>query len=213
MHNIEKNYYELRAQETLIKLFGVSLAHSDKPDLISESGYGVEVTRAIDKTQEENFKFFQNKMKNKCINSIPPKSLKRFKKNNQEIHTNPFNNKVFALSGSLWGSSGNVINSIKNKIDIINRNNYVVSNVDLYVFTDSFRQYDEYDAQEIMHEIKTYQSDYDLRFKKIYLDDTGYFYVIDLVNEKTEFINTDPYLSEIVRSAKEKAMLIEKSLH
>lgn len=211
MHNTEKNYYELRAQITLKKLFDISLEHSDRPDLVSESGYGIEITRAINTTQEENYKFFHNKMKNNSIHSIPKKSLNRFEKDNLEVLE--IDNKIIGYTGFRWHSNINVINAIKHKINLINQDGYSVNQIDLYVFTDDFKQYDADDVKEIMTEIKVYQSQYNKHMNKVFLDDTGYFYVIDLANEKIEFINTDPYLSEIVRSAKKKAMLIEKSLH
>lgn len=186
-HHLEKNFYEIRALLILQKLFGNeynTLYRSECPDLISiNQEFGVEITRAIDKKTESEHKYFNNKLKNHRISEINKNKLETFQ-NSEKLKRKIFyseNNIIKGYSFFKWHSNDLLIETIHHKIKLINDGNYKpLQNIDLYVFSDSFNDYDDVDINEIMRKTIDNQKHFKIKFRNIYFDDLYFLYKIDL---------------------------------
>ncbi len=204
-HNLEKLFYEYRAKYTLEKLFFTEygeLTHSDKPDLISSNGDGIEVTRAINPVRAKDDRFFNKNIRNN--EDVGINTLKNFCKNSNIVVPFYDNGKFIGNSYAynVWVSNDLIINTILNKISVINKNSYKkTNNLDLYIFSDSYKEYDEKDVFNILSDVKKDLNG--IRF--LYIDDCGWFYKCDLLNGEVSFFNTENVLHSICTKARNKA--------
>lgn len=116
IHNLEKNYYEIRALLTLKKLFDiefVNLEHSDKPDLWDEKKkFGIEVVRAFDELREQKLSFYSKNIKGK--NDIQQKIKDKFSTKGYEILY--YNKKTIGFSSPIkWNNTQLAITQIRKK--------------------------------------------------------------------------------------------------
>lgn len=150
------------AKELLVLIFKdryVNLFVSDKPDLQDENGYGVEVTRAVNKKFEESLSAYQNrKLKNKSVISYCDCRIIQFQKESEETKLQQLRE------------------AYEKKIAILNRGEYKVSNdVDLLMFSsicDSNLELLLNDFSKIAQR----------NFRYVYIVGYKFFYEFDLTN-------------------------------
>ena len=207
-HNTNKNYYEIRALLTLQTLFPEkyqSLIHSDKPDLIDASNnMGVEVCRVVNDEFEKRFSYFSDSIKNKSIFDINEKGLNSFTANGNElilydnIGLKPSDYVAGFYTNSTWHSNDLAIQCFIKKLETIKKNsNYGCNVLNLYVFSDSFTQYDLNDIKKIIAAIKNSAIYSSVKIDTIYFDDCGWFYECKLATDEIEFFNTEKFLHNI----------------
>ncbi len=176
-----KYFYEIRALLTLKALFAEkmeSAVHSDSPDIHLSDTCGIEVTRCTD--NEDQKAFFDKYLQGKSISSVEKSKIYNFEKHG---------NKIFEYNGQIggyipeakWHSTGNIINTIEKKIDKLNKSSYAgFVDIDLYVFSDSFDEYDIQDLKEITSVVISYQNTKSKKYNKLYFDDEGLLFECDL---------------------------------
>ena len=211
-HNTEKDFYEIRALLTLQRVVGNeynSLVRSESPDLVSApKEFGVEITRTVDTESEAEHKFFNKEIKSHSVSEIDDKKLKSFQKSGKLISTLPIDGiqRVIGYSVAHWHSNDLVIETISRKIQLVNNGNYQsLKHLDLYVFSDSFNEYDECDIEDIMEKTVIAQAQYDIRFRYVFFDDVYSFFQIDLHNQKYRRFDITDISHEICSQAKKKA--------
>lgn len=212
-HSKEKQFYEMRAKLTLERIpklgYG-QLIMSEKPDLLSSDGkYGIEVTRAIDNHDAEQIAIYQKLFDRKQIDEISPKNLELFCKDGSELLvTGDFNveppNIICGFShSSWWFNTWKVKNAIKKKLLHINKVQYhTTERLALYVFTDSFMDYESSDIKDVLEHIFPCQDICKISFDTIYIDDCGWFYECDMRRKRFRFFDTQSILRSINEDAK-----------
>lgn len=210
-HNREKNYYETRALLTLerLNLFETGyLVKSERPDFISADGkYGVEVTRTVYEEDAVNNTIFEKNLKGKSFTNVRKDLLRRFYSNGA---TPTFTHNLGLLPPNVffgyaakarWFSTNQACNTIKKKFLHINHTPYQESEIlNLYVFSESFRDYELHHIRRIIDEIK--KETYNRRFNTIYFDDCGWFYECNLDSDTIRFFDTQAFLHDICVEAK-----------
>ena len=213
-HDYEKIYYETRAKLTLQRLFPEefnSLVSSDKPDLkTADNQIGIEVTRAINYHDAEKVAFFRKELCGRLRNQVDSKKLEKFCSDGTQISVyNGSQDSI--LQGTIlgfappavWQNTQLVKNAIKQKIIHINRVPYQdTEQLNLYVFSDTFKSYEMSDMKEILDHIMRCQPICKKKFSVVYFDDCGWFYRCDLENGKIEFYSTEEIIHTICVDAK-----------
>lgn len=214
-HNIGKAYYEYRALFTLQKLFPSeydSFLHNDKPDLYNdEQDMGIEVVRGTNAQSEKRMSFFQKHIDMRLLDEIPRDKMKWFEMNGCEVITGADlgvmgeERAVGYIPEARWFSTINLERAIKQKVEYIDRTNWRVNQLSLYVFSDSFKEYDLPDIIKLVKFTQDLQSYKNRKYKSLYIDDCGWFYRCDLQNSRIMFYDTEKILHEICVMAKEAA--------
>ena len=100
-----------------------------------------------------------------------------------------------------WFSTNHACNIIKKKFQLINNKPYQESEIlNLYVFSESFMDYELHHIRQIIDEIK--KRTYNRRFNTIYFDDCGWFYECNLDSDTIRFFDTQAFLHDICVEAK-----------
>ena len=210
-HNREKDYYETRARLTLerLNLFEAGyLVKSERPDFISVDGkYGIEVTRTVYKEDVENSAIFRKYLKGNNITNVRNDMLRRFYANGatptftHNLGIFPPNIFFGYVAKARWFSTNQACNTIKKKFQHINHTPYQESEIlNLYVFSDSFRDYELHHIRRIIDEIK--KETYTKRFNTIYFDDCGWFYECNLDSDTIRLFDTQAFLHDVCVGAK-----------
>lgn len=210
-HNREKDYYETRARLTLerLNLFEAGyLVKSERPDFISVDGkYGIEVTRTVYKEDVENSAIFRKYLKGNNITNVRNDMVRRFYANGATPtfthNLGIFPPNIFFGYGAKarWFSTNQACNAIKKKFQHINNTPYQESEIlNLYVFSESFREYELHHIRRIIDEIK--KETYNRRFNTIYFDDCGWFYECNLDSDTIRFFDTQAFLHDVCVEAK-----------
>lgn len=211
-HNISKNYYELRALYTLQALFPCefeNLIHSDKPDLFDQHNHlGIEVVRAANNSIEEYSSFFQNYLKCKSIKEIDKSKCEVFLKAGYKLlfsdDTEP---KVIGYSSpAIWHSTAVLMNSISKKTKLLETYMGNCAKMALYLFTDSFMEYETDDIIELVDYIYRKQQKKDCKYSTLYVDDCGWFYKCDIPSKSIRFYQTNSILHAVCEKAKAVAL-------
>ena len=118
-HNTEKDFYEIKSQITLQKLFRNEysrLIRSESPDLITDDlDIGVEITRAINQQDKKEREFFHNSLMNSDISRVDLKILKIFQKNGKQILKRPDSEIIIGYTYGFWHSNSNIIDAVTKK--------------------------------------------------------------------------------------------------
>lgn len=211
-HNREKDYYEIRALLTLEKFFKKeygNLIRSESPDLISENReIGIEITRTVNNQSEQEHKIISKEIMNNSLTDIDREKIEFVQKSGKQIQFAVINGEKRAIGYSdfLWHTNKLVIDTIVRKIELINKGKYqITKHLDLYVFSDSFNEYDDTDINEIMNEILNVQSKYDIKLRYIFFDDLCTLYLLDLLNKKINSYDMNCIIHDICVKAKKEA--------
>lgn len=212
-HISDKDFYEVRAELTINRLYGKKykgLVRSDKPDLMtSDNKFGIEVTRALSPHDAEQSSFFAKELKNRSITEVPERKIDRFCSDGTEIIIG--DSTYGQLQGKIigyfpkakWHNDKLVIETIERKVDTISRKGYRnVEHLELYVFSDSFKEYETEHITDIVNQTIEYQSKKEIKFETLFFDDCGWFYRCDLVHGNIEFQNTERITHRVCQEAK-----------
>ena len=143
----------------------------DRPDLINDTeSWGIEVVRDLDPRVQESQHHLQS-VCNLPFSEWPAKKTKILSKNNVALTISDDK-----LQSALLSTSPNTpvktIQTIKRKIDLLNKKNYrTLSRYDLFVFVDTTcidKSYTSFVIQ-IIEEVIAYQKNYELKYSTIYL--------------------------------------------
>lgn len=137
-----------------------------------------------------------------------PKALESFQKSGKRIFSIDLNGeeKVCGYSFAAWHSNELVIDTIARKIRLINKGKFqITKHIDLYVFSDSFDEYDDDDIDEIMNAAIKNQNEYEIQFRYIYFDDLYSFVMIDLSNRNYKRFDIRNIITNICEQAKSEA--------
>lgn len=211
IHSANKKYYETRALLTLKALFPDEFSewfNSDRPDLVSNNKIkGIEVVRAVDRSREEASSYYAKFMGGKFENSIPEEKLNKFIALGNhyvtlnEIDPNMPPKIVGYSSGIRWHTTNNIFQAISKKVDYLDDTKWCTQYVSLYIFTDSFKEYDENDIKEIVNKIQQLQNNKKMKYEFLFVDDCGWFHKCNLKTGKYEFYNTESKLHCICKEA------------
>ncbi|MBQ2955645.1 MAG: hypothetical protein IJE08_04200 [Clostridia bacterium] len=209
-HDTHKYYYEYRALYTLEHLFPEkfrSLMHSDSPDLVtSDNSIGIEVVRAVSNKNEQAFAFFEKELKGKRVDEVPQNKLNRFTETNLPL---VYEDKIFGFSPvcGVWHNTRLLQHAVASKVKKLDGYSGRASKLELYVFTDTFEDYEVDEIKQLVEILKAAQHSSEFQFTTLYVDDCGWFYQCDLLNDKIEFFETKSYLRSICQSAKDAATI------
>ena len=212
-HDYEKIYYETRAKLTLQRLFPEelsSLISSDKPDLkTTDNKVGIEVTRAVSYHDAEKTSFFSKELCGKLESQVDHKKLEKFCNDGtrlllkDDIGAEPDDEIIGFSPEAVWHNTQLVENTIKQKIIHINQVPYQdTERLNLYVFSDTFKDYKMSDMEELVDHIMKCQPICEKRFKILYFDDCGWFYRCDLESGEIIFYSTEEIIHAICVDAK-----------
>lgn len=214
-HDVQKHYYEYRALFTLQKLYPQeygTLIHGDKPDLSDDGkNAGIEVVRGADIQWEKHSSYFQKHLKDRMIGEIPKQKIGWFTANGYEITTRgdlglkPAEEIVGYIPETRWINTSNLERVIKQKIEYIDKTNWRVSQLSLYIFSDFFKMYERGDIEKLVRLAQEQQEKKNNQYRLLYVDDCGWFYRCDLSSGQIDFIDTDEILHEICVRAKAHA--------
>ena len=214
-HNMHKNYYEYRALYTLQKLYPSeygNFIHGDKPDLFDpNTSVGVEVVRAVDPKSEENMAYFNRYLNKRPLCEIPDKQLLNFEESDNHIITmgdlslEPFDMVIGYTPPAIWFNLNSLKNAINKKTDYLDRTTWKTETLELYLFTDSFKEYELQDVFEIVRYTQVMQTGKKRQYRSLFVDDCGWFYRCDLQNSRIIYHNTEEILHEICVRSKETA--------
>lgn len=209
-HNTEKDFYEIKAQITLKKMFSTEysrLIRSESPDLITNDlEIGVEVTRAVNPQDEKERKYFERELINSDVSNVNPEKLEAFHRNGKQILKLPDSEKIIGYSDGFWHSNINIIGAVTKKIKAINCGKYrSVKYMDVYVFSQAEFTYDDCDLDEIMKSIIELQSKYDNTFRYLFVDAINILILFDLQKNIIQKFSIEDLLDEICIEAKNLA--------
>ena len=214
-HNMPKNYYEYRALYTLQALYPLEygdFAHGDKPDLFNlDTSAGVEVVRAVDPKSEENMAYFNRNLNNRLLCEIPDRQLLKFEESDNHIITmgdlslEPSDMVVGYIPSAYWFNLNRLTNAVNKKTGYLDRTEWKTETLELYLFTDSFKEYEIQDVLELVKHTQVAQADKNRKYQTLFVDDCGWFYRCDLQGDRIMFHNTENILYDICVKSKARA--------
>ena len=214
-HNMQKNYYEYRALYTLQKLYPLEYGkflHGDKPDLFEpDNSVGVEVVRAVDPRREEDMAYFNRYLSKRSLCEIPDKQLLKFEESDNHIITmrdcllEPSDMVIGYVPPGFWMNLNILKNAINKKTDYLDRTQWKTKALELYLFTDSFKEYEIQDIFDLVRHTQEAQKGKSKRYRSLFVDDCGWFYRCDLQGSRIMFHNTEDILHDICVRSKERA--------
>lgn len=184
-----KQYYEKRAQLTLIDKFSTIL-YSDKielqdcPDLYDKiNDVGIEVTRAFYENHAEISSISSEYIKNP-FQQFDSKKEEYIKKLGGKIlqFDNMFLGIVYKAN---WVGSNELEKCYNAKIEKLNKGHYQkCKSYDLYIFSPGFEEYDDNHMEQFMQKVMNTNVHYSKQFRNIIVDDLYYIYLCDFNAKK-----------------------------
>lgn len=175
-HNTEKIYYEYLAKcllESSLPEKYHSLSLSDRPDLISETSEGIEVTRTFLKNFGQSSAFFKSVEMKPC-EEINPTKLEKFEQlGNQLIFVD--NKAVGFLPEAVWINSSLLKQALDDKLSKLKEYSICKEN-SLFIFSPFFNYYDINDIKEFCAYAHNLYKTVDCNFKTIYVYDEPVLY-------------------------------------
>lgn len=188
--NKKIDYYECLAKIALEEIFPnefISLDIKDKPDLQNRKSHiGIEVTRANNPKQEENeslyVKISNNEIRNrekaikKINSSYKPHSMKI---NGREVKEPDRYHNGILLGIPEKDSFDRIFKAFKNKLKKLNGNGYERFQYNyLFIYSEILASQKMLD--EIISNMNTFQEDYTIKFRQVFVYVPGYIYVLNL---------------------------------
>ena len=165
-HDLKKYYYECLAKNILEKYQSYQLGElilSDKPDLRSAVGIGIEVTRAVFDGFEEKSNYFNKYLKMKKTPDVEKQRIDNFIKDGTRIFY--YNDMICGyVPPAIWYGIDELKNIYEKKRRKLCSYNFLKA-VHLFIFSPSFNDYEKSDIEKFMEWIsqnKNNEKDYDV---------------------------------------------------
>ena len=179
-HNLEKNYFEYLAKlvlEDTIPDTYQNIQLQDKPDLLTGKNEGIEVTRLFFKNAGKSAGFF-NKIKEKNISELDPKSVECFEK---------LGNKLICHKGivaayvpeAVWVYPELLQRAYREKLLRLQHYKPCITN-SLFVFSPLFDYYEERDIKEFAIWAEQESLQYIRRFSTVFVFEYTALYICDV---------------------------------
>lgn len=189
-HNVEKNYFEYLAKlalEATMPDTYQNIQLQDKPDLLTGKNEGIEVTRLFFKNAGKSAGFF-NKIKEKDISELDPKSVERFENLGNMLMCNKGTVAAY-VSEAVWVYPELLQRAYREKLLKLQHYKPCVSN-SLFVFS-SFDYYEDRDIKEFAIWAEQESLQYIRRFSTVYVFEYTALYICDVKSACAKTITLD----------------------
>ena len=185
-HSRNKDYYEYLAKLILEKYYSESyhnLEISDRPDLKTPDGNGVEVTQAMfDGAGQAGGKFKSIKMKN--INQISIKEKDAFEKHGYKLLV--VNEIVCGyIPPAQWFSLKEIQECFEEKLHKL-KNYQATQKIDLFIFSPLFDYYEPQNIEAFCNWCQTKQEEESRKFRYVFIFDYTNIYKCELEKRQIE---------------------------
>ena len=190
-HDLEKNYFEYLAKlvlEATMPDTYQNIQLQDKPDLLTGNNEGIEVTRLFFKNAGKSAGFF-DKIKEKNISELDPKSVERFEKlGNKLIY---YKGKVAAyIPEAVWVYPELLQRAYREKLLKLQHYKPCAAN-SLFVFSTVFDYYEERDIKEFAIWAEQESLQYIRKFSTVFVFEYTALYICDVKSACAKTITLD----------------------